>query len=323
MLSRSAQGLYWMGRYLERTDHLCNLLLVQTEALVDRPGRDIYAGWRRLYVSLQRDPPGGGLALTENDDFTLADSYTLASDLTFERTNPDSVWNCFAQSRENARQMRHLITAQMWRRLNLAYLRIRDLDIADIWAVLPEDFYAGMMAETDGFAGAAAATMYRDEGWRFLQLGRFVERVQCSTSLLLTQMALDAENKEEEFSEVDWTGLLRACHALEAYDRHYGATVQPDAALDLLVTDPRLARSLYRSLTEITGGLESLGVGPGTNASIAAQRIAGRLAAAILYDWPDSRDKEALLQRALEQSLELHALITVAFFDYPVDDSAL
>ena len=59
MLSRSAQGLYWMGRYLERAEHLCRLLRLQTEALVDRPVREIYFGWKRIYGSMYRQPPLG------------------------------------------------------------------------------------------------------------------------------------------------------------------------------------------------------------------------------------------------------------------------
>ncbi len=305
-----------MGRYLERTERLCHLLQTQTEALVDRPVRDIYAGWRRIYGSLRREPPGGSLPQVESDDFTLADSYTLAGDLTFERTNPDSLWNCFAQSRENARQMRHLITTEMWRRLNLAYLWIRDLEIEDIWAVLPEDFYAGMIAETDAFAGAAAATMYRDEGWRFLQLGRFVERAQFSPALLLEQMAIDAQ--DGEYAEEDWTSLLRIFHGLEAYNRRHGAVVQVGAALDLLVTDPLLPSSLYWSLNEIAGALAELGIGPDADSGVAAQRTAGRLLATLQYDWPDNGDREALLRQALDQCGKLHYLIAEAYFDYPV-----
>ena len=91
MLSRSAQGLYWMGRYLERAEFLCRLLRFQTEALVDRPIREIHFGWTRIYNSMGREPPGGGLELMDSDEFTLADSYTLADDLTFERSNSDSV----------------------------------------------------------------------------------------------------------------------------------------------------------------------------------------------------------------------------------------
>ena len=136
MLSRSAQGLYWMGRYLERAEHLCRLLRLQTEALVDRPVREIYFGWKRIYGSMYRQPPLGEIEL-DSDEYTLADSYTLADDLTFERTNPDSVWSCFALGRENARQMRNCISAEMWTRLNLAYLRIQKQDIQGIWRVSP------------------------------------------------------------------------------------------------------------------------------------------------------------------------------------------
>ena len=175
MLSRSAQGLYWMGRYLERAEHLCRLLRLQTEALVDRPPREIYFGWSRIYGSLSRQPPGDTLEVGD-DSFTLADSYTLADDLTFESSNTDSVWSCFALGRENARQMRHCISAEMWTRLNLAYLRIQKLSIQDIWGS-PESFYEETVAEIATFAGVAAATMYRDQGWSFLQLGRFNERV--------------------------------------------------------------------------------------------------------------------------------------------------
>ena len=133
MLARSAQGLYWMGRYMERADHLCRLLRLQTEALVDRPIAEIYNGWNRIYSCLDRQPPGANLGSlpgfepdggdgvlrvmgipgsrawqsSGGDEYTLADSFTLADDLTFERSNPSSVFSCFALGRENARQVRH------------------------------------------------------------------------------------------------------------------------------------------------------------------------------------------------------------------------
>ena len=72
MLSRSAQGLYWMGRYLERAEHLCRLLRLQTEALVDRPVREIYFGWKRIYGSMYRQPPLGEIEI-DSDEYTLAD----------------------------------------------------------------------------------------------------------------------------------------------------------------------------------------------------------------------------------------------------------
>ena len=85
MLSRSAQSLYWLGRYLERAGNLCRLLQLQSESLVDRPVREIHFGWNRIYKYVQRDPPGGEIHLFGDEEYVLADSFALADDLTFER----------------------------------------------------------------------------------------------------------------------------------------------------------------------------------------------------------------------------------------------
>ena len=121
----------------------------------------------------------------------------------------------------------------------------RGMTIQDIWASSPERFYAETVAEIDTFAGVAAATMYRDEGWRFLNLGRAIERVQLSSALLQAQIL--AAERTRDVSEAAWTGLLRLYHALEAYHRTYGLTVEPRQVLDLLATDARLPDSLCRS----------------------------------------------------------------------------
>ena len=319
MLARSAQGLYWMGRYLERAEHLCQMLQLQTEALVDRPLREIHFGWRRIYDSLDRLPPGGALVPITDDDYALADSYTLADDLTFDWDNPDSVRSCISLGRENARQMRHCISAEMWTCLNLAYLRIRDTDITDIWRNSPENFYAQTASEIATLTGIAEATMYRDVGWRFMQLGRFIERSQISCELFLIQTAADTLDKED--AEADWTSLLRVYHAVEAYNRTYSVEVHPAQVLDLLVTDPLLPGSLRRSLERSESGLAAIGHGPNELSSAAAQRLAGRARALIHYDWPDTEDREDLLTRALEYSREMHHLVSVAYFDYPLEEA--
>ena len=316
MLSRSGQGLYWMGRYLERAEHLCRLLRMEAEALVDRPPREIYFGWSRIYGSIHHLPPGGALDIGD-DLFTLVDSYTLADDLTFERTNPYSVRNCFSLGRENARQMRHCISAEMWTQLNLAYLRIQKLSIQDIWHS-PESFYEELLTEIATVTGVADTTMYRDEGWRFLQIGRFIERVQLSTSLLLAHLAADFAVPGE--SETDWTSLLRVYHAFDAYNRRYSVEVRPKQVIDLLVTDSMLPDSLSRSLDRVASGLDDLGPGPDDRASADAMRLAGRMAALVRYDWQDQEDHAQLLRQVRGQGRELHHLMASAYFDYPVED---
>ena len=317
MLSRNAQGLYWMGRYLERAEHLCHLLRLQVEALVDRPLPEIHFGWSRIYASLGRLPPGGDLDSGEGDDYTLADSYTLAGDLTFERSNPDSVRSCFAIGRENARQMRHCISAGMWTCLNLAWLRIRDLDVEDVWKVSPEGFYAETARAIDTFTGVAEATMYRDEGWRFMRLGRFAERAQLLIALLSAQLAIG--RRLDDASGADWTSLLRACHASDAYARSHGVEVRPDRALDLLVTDPRLPGSLHRSLNTAAEELAAIGPSPDTRTGVEAQGLAGRLCTLVRDEWPGT-DHEAFLARAGEHCRKLHDLVIAAYVDYAVED---
>ena len=317
-----------MGRYLERTGRLCRLLQLQVEALVDRPIPEIHFGWRRIYASLHRQPPfggGGDFEPDESDDFTLADSYTLAGDLTFERANPDSIRSCFALGRENARQMRHCISAEMWTCLNLAWLRIRELGIEDIWKISPESFYARTIQEIDTFTGVAEATMYRDEGWRFMRLGRFIERAQCLVALLLAQLATVRAGGEA--TDTGWTSLLRAHAAFDAYKQSHSVEIRPDRVLDLLVTDPLLPGSLYRSIDTLASELAAIGPSPDSRAGAAAGQLAGRLCALIRHEWPDPEDREddrdraALLVRARDHCLELHDLVNAAYVDYDIEDA--
>ena len=317
MLARSAQGLYWMGRYLERTEHLCRLLRSQTAALVDRPIEEIHSGWNRIYNSMNRMPPVGGLELIDSDEFTLADSYTLTDDLTFERSNPDSVWSCLSYGRENARQMRHYISGEMWTHLNLSYLRMQEMDILSIWRSSPENFFSQTAAEMDTLVGIATATMYRDEGWHFMQLGRFIEGAQLANSLLLGQ--LRHEPNTRAVPEADWMALLRDYNAVETYNRRYGIEVHPDHVLDLIATDEYLPRSLCRSLDRAARELNALGPGPNEKSSAAAQRLSGRVRALIHYDWPDNDDHERMLRQASDYCRQLHLLISETYFNYPVE----
>ena len=307
-----------MGRYLERTQHLCRLLELQAAALVDRPVREIYFGWHRIYSSMSRQPPGGVLEIDLDEDFTLADSYTLADDLTFEKLNPCSLWSCLALGRENARQMRHCISGEMWTSLNLSYLRVQRLSMQDIWTASPESFYVRTSAEINTFLGIASTTMYRDDGWRFMRLGRFLERAQLSAAFLLAHLAAGTSNKED--SDDDWTSLLRAYRAFDAYNRRYSVEVHPDRVLELLVVDPMLPSSLCQSIDATATELNGLAPGPDTGPSVAARRLLDRIGAMVHDYWPDREDHEDFLRQVNERCLDLHDLVTAAYFGYPVQD---
>lgn len=319
MLSRSAESLYWMGRYFERTGHLCRLLRWQVESLVDRPIREVHFGWYRIYGSLGRPIPGAAAELVGgDDDFMLVDSFALADDLTFERSNVDSVRGALTLGRENARQMRHYLSAEVWTNLNRAYLKFRDMRIEDIWKTAPESFYEALAYDIDALAGAADTTMYHDDAWRFMRIGCCIERAQLTISLILAHVA--ATRRTGESLDDDWSSLLRVCQALDVYRRRHGVAIRPDRVLDLLVTDERLPRSLTRGMDTVAEELAAVKAGPGPAAE--ALRLARSLADTIRGGWPDRPDlerREGVLGDLRQACRKLHGLIVAAYVDYPVE----
>lgn len=306
-----------MGRYLERAAHLSRLMQLQVETLVDRPLREIHFGWNRVYSSMNQFPPAGTLEAFGSDDYALADSYTLADHLTFEPTNPDSIWNCFAYARENARQVRNYISAEMWLSLNMTFLRLQGLTIQEIWKTAPESFYAGTAKDIATFTGVAEATMYRDDGWHFIQLGRYIERVQLSASILLSHTA--AQDRQDESFDADWANLLHVFHAFDAYVHAYSVVVQPGQVLDLIVTDELLPGSVRRSLDAIASVLDAIGSGPSPDASREAASISASLCSAVRDGKNDVTAWSATLEQVNGASRKLHRQIMDAYIDYPLE----
>ena len=254
MLSRSAEDLYWMGRYLERAQHLSCLLRVQTETLVDRPVDEIHFGWLRMYGSLDRQPPVGSLELLGQDDYSLADSYTLADDLTFERSQS-------GLGLERRRQRTRIRPTGP----PLSYRRNVDVPQSDLSA------HVG--SANPGHLDVVARALLRGNGGRH----RHLRRRGGSHDVPRRRLALHAArsfsssarscrlpfsrrrswppSSPQDVSEAAWTSLLRLYHALEVYDRTYSLAVKPRQVLNLLVTDPRLPDSLYRSLEVLSAEL--------------------------------------------------------------------
>ena len=171
----------------------------------------------------------------------------------------------------------------MWSSLNLAYFDLRDVEMETIWNRQPGSFYDRTEGALRTVSGVAEGTIYRDDGWHFLQLGRFVERVQSVSALIDAHIALFPTAAPD--SDADWLSLLWICEAHFAYRRLYSQGLRPTSMVDFLVADPSLSHSIRHALGRIVEALDAVAAGPPLRTE--AERRAGRMAASIDHDWPD------------------------------------
>ena len=319
MLARTAFNLYWLARYLQRTEHMARCLSIQVETLVDKPILEIQFGWERMYRSLEQPMPQWKSSHEDEDELPAADSLTLCDHLTFDSSNTDAVWSSFMKVRENARQVRYCITEEVWSSINLLYLAYRDKSIVDVWEVSPQAFYKDLTREIQAIRGVASATMYRDDGWYFYQLGSIIEQAQQMCSMLAAQQELWLAYRQVSTSI--WSSLLRGYYANETYDHVYGMNLEPRSAFHLLVFDARLPCSLKSLLKQLQDTIEVLGDAPNPNALRQIKTLVFSLASQVTHTSTGIRPAVEDLRGTQEVFTAIHDEIFQAWIGYAVDDS--
>ena len=239
MLSRVADSLYWMGRYMERADHVARQLDVYLTIVPEQAVEAARRRRNRLIACLVR-PDYPAAAVHSDQD--------LAYLLTFDEDNPNSIVRCIASGRENARQVREQINSQMWEQINQLYLQMQMSNMTQIWVGQPHSFYHGINQDVYKLQGITDSRITRDQGWHFVQLGRYIERAAEVADMLdvdfrelyasprhvgdVTDDAVDQQ------TYLDWVGLLRGAAAYEAYSKMYTANVHPRHIIEFLLLNP-------------------------------------------------------------------------------------
>ncbi len=260
MLARLAAEFYWLGRHAERIEHTARLLRFQLNRLPDRPVDELTLGWQAVYRILGQ--PYVGMAADGGDAETLVipDAYTLAGKLVEERANPDSLVSCWEHARENGQRVRAQLPLPVWTCLNQGYLWIRDSNFNTAWTLGPSALVNEAVDRLNLLAGVVEAVMPRDEAWRFMELGRFIERVQHQAELLAGWIEFNRE--EAGAGALSWADLLRVCGAYEVYCRRRSTNVERAQALGLLTQDPEVPRSLRfaaQHITQLLAGIDPVG----------------------------------------------------------------
>ncbi len=258
MLSRIAESLYWIGRYVERAEDTARILDVHLQRMLADPWTSEDAACRSLLAVMGMPNIDG--------PFTSARVISL---LGLDDRNPSSVVGSLAAARENARGARETVSSEMWECLNSTWHGLpnarRRVEQQGVHA-----FFRWVRERCAVMAGLTDATMSRDEGWLFLVLGRSVERVDMTARLLRT-------HERAGGSIPSWLTLLRSSGAWETFLRTYRGSLDDRHAAEFLLLDRLFPRSVFAALSTAEGCLTDLEPDPG-RAGVAtdAQRIVGR-----------------------------------------------
>jgi len=241
MLSRIAESLFWLGRYVERADDTARILDAYLHRLLEDPWSDEDAACRSLHAILGVAAPAGQQCSMDS----------VLARLAFDSVSPGSIEGALTAARHNALTAREVVSTEMWETLNSTWHQLGDLRRAALRT--GPHAYLGMVRRNAAlFFGLADSTMSRDDGWRFVVLGRSLERVDMTARLLAVRVLAAVHAP-------DWPTLLSASGADEAFMRAHGAASEPAKAAAFLLLDRGFPRSVLHALTAAEECLADLG----------------------------------------------------------------
>ena len=249
MLSRVANSLYWMSRYIERSENMARLLDVNLQLMLDFADFNddqLEKHWLPILCS----------AGDEETFFKLyekADSESVTEFLTFREENPNSIISCLFSARENARQVRDQISLEMFETLNECYLFLKSSNA--------HEFYEQIKKYSHLFQGLTGSTFTRNEGSEFINLGKFLERADKTTRILDIKYHILLPSVSDVGGAVDaaqWQAILRSVSALEAYRRFHVEDILPKKVAEFLIFSPTFPRSIRACMQHLDGDLHRL-----------------------------------------------------------------
>lgn len=282
MLSRVADCLFWMSRYVERAENNARILDVNLQLMLDFEGQseeDLRRHWSPIINSLE-----------EHDLFHAvyqqADADSVVEFVTFEPKNPNSIFSCLTRARENARSVREQISSEMWEHLNRLYLFIRSDEARELFRSSSYQFYKRILEGSFQFIGITDVTMTHGEGWDFIQLGKFIERADRTSRILDVKYHILLPSGERVGGNVDtvqWMAVLRSCSALEAFTKLYVGQIAPWKVAEFLILHDCFPRALRHCVHQVDYALHRISGVPEDRFCNEAERLSGKLRSDLDY----------------------------------------
>lgn len=243
LLARYADSIFWLARYVERAENLARILDVNETFSRDSHGAQ---NWRSI-VQLNSDEERFLATGRQLSAHSVLDFYVIDAD------NPTSIVSAIRGARENARTLRPLISTEMWVQLNIFYNRLATLTAADLAPARLSALFATIKEACQTHTGITEGTFFRDQGWYFYQLGRYLERADQTTRLLDIKYHLLLPGIADVGSPTDvsqWNALLRSAAGYHAYRRLHAAATTPARVAGFLLFNQAFPRSVHHCVRE-------------------------------------------------------------------------
>jgi uncharacterized alpha-E superfamily protein len=302
LLSRIAETLFWTGRYIERADDTARLVDVSIHRMLGEPGGDSAAACRALFAILGVPVEAELLAEVDVD--------VVLFRLVYDTTSPSAIAGALVAARVGARGIREVISSEMWECLNVTGHGLAGQKRA-AERLGPHVYLRFIRERAALFFGLADSTMSHDDAWRFLVLGRSLERADMTARLLLARMSTP--------DELGWPMLLRACGAHESFIRTHGWAVEPARVAEFLLLDRLFPRSVVHALGIAEDCLAALSPGAArVGVDDPARRPVGRLRNRLEYADPKQLPAQLpeLLAALQETCLQASEAIARRYFQY-------
>jgi uncharacterized alpha-E superfamily protein len=213
MLSRVANSLFWMSRYIERAENIARIVDVNLQLLLDFRNLDD----QRLaehWVPIVQSTGDDALFFELYKD---ARGQTVTEFLTFRADNPNSILSCISLARENARMIRDQISSEMWEEINRLHLYLRSPEARATWDSTPYEFFQAIKFSSLYLQGLIDATIRHNENWHFMQVGKYLERADKTTRILdVRHQSLvpgSGGSVTGQTASLEWAAVLRSCSA--------------------------------------------------------------------------------------------------------------
>ena len=280
MLSRVADSLYWMSRYMERAENDARLLDVNLQLLLDLGGEaEAMQHWAPVIASLEETSLFDSL-------YGAADEASVTEFLTLQKKNPNSIISCLTLARENARTTREQISSEMWEEINRLYLFVQSDAAPKLLLASPHEFFKRVITGSHLFQGVTASTMTHGEGWDFIRIGTLLERADCTSRILDVKYHILLPTGEDIGGNVDtiqWMAVLKSCSGLEAYCKLYVSQVAPWKVAEFIITDQEFPRSIRYCVDSLDNALHRISGVDESRYANEAERLSGRLRSDLDY----------------------------------------